>query len=235
MQRNLWSLVGVGLANGVAAALIFGGLSYLDPSVTAFLARSGTLCSIVLGYAVLGERFSGRCGIGMVLILSGVGVITYSSSEAQLLGIVLVLVGYVFDAVGAQPRGSDSACCALGKIRLALLASPSFCPGGRGNDGTIPWPDDVLLFYALHRPLGNGNCTGHSTLDCVVLVTDIPRYAANLVPGSGRIDCDHWSFAIDRQSVGGENGDCFSRLITGDGCRVRLIRSCFLATSVQLR
>ena len=99
MQRNLWPLVGVGLANGVAAALIFGGLSYLDPSVTAFLARSGTLCSIILGYAVLGERFSGRCGIGMVIIRAGVAIITYSSSEAQLLGIVLVLVGYVFSSL----------------------------------------------------------------------------------------------------------------------------------------
>jgi len=35
----------------------------------------------------------------MVLILAGVGVITYSSSGAQLLGIVLVLVGYVFESV----------------------------------------------------------------------------------------------------------------------------------------
>jgi len=96
VQRNLWSLVGVGLANGVAAALIFGGLSYLDPSVAAFLGRSGALYSIILGYAVLGERFSRRCLGGMVLILAGVGVITYSSGAAQLLGIVLVLVGYVF-------------------------------------------------------------------------------------------------------------------------------------------
>lgn len=99
VQRNLWPLAAVGLTNGVAAALIFGGLSYLDPSVAAFLARSGTLCSIILGYVVLGERFSRRCGVGMVLILAGVGVITYSSGGAQLLGIVLVLVGYVFSSV----------------------------------------------------------------------------------------------------------------------------------------
>jgi len=99
LRLNLWPLVGLGLANGVGAALIFGGLNYLDPSVTAFLARSGTLCSIALGYAVLGERFSGRSGIGMALILAGVGVITYSSSKAQLLGIVMVLVGYVFSSL----------------------------------------------------------------------------------------------------------------------------------------
>ena len=99
VRRNRWPLAAVGLTNGVAAALIFGGLSYLDPSVAAFLARSGTLCSIILGYVVLGERFSRRCGVGMVLILAGVGVITYSSGGAQLLGIVLVLVGYVFSSV----------------------------------------------------------------------------------------------------------------------------------------
>jgi len=99
LQRNLWSLVGIGLTNGVAAALVFSGLSYLDPSVTAFLARSGALYSIILGYTVLGERFSRRCGAGMVLILAGVGVITYSSGAAQFLGIVLVLVGYVFGSL----------------------------------------------------------------------------------------------------------------------------------------
>jgi len=99
LQRNLGPLLGIGLANGVAAALVFSGLSYLDPSVTAFLARSGALYSIILGYTVLGERFSRRCLVGMVLILAGVGVITYSSGAAQLLGIVLVLVGYVFSSL----------------------------------------------------------------------------------------------------------------------------------------
>ena len=96
LRRNLWPLVVVGLANGVGSALVFGGLSYLDPSVTAFLGRSGTLYSIILGYVALGERFDCRSGAGMVLILAGVGVISYSSSVAELVGIVLVLVGCVF-------------------------------------------------------------------------------------------------------------------------------------------
>ncbi len=99
LRRNLGPLVAMGLANGVAAALIFSGLNYLDPSVTAFLARSGALYSIILGYTVLGERFSRRCLLGMVLILLGVGVITYSSGAAQLVGILLVLVGYVFTSL----------------------------------------------------------------------------------------------------------------------------------------
>jgi len=96
LQRNLWPLVVAGLASGVGTALVFGGLSYLDPSVTAFLGRSGTLYSLILGYVALGERFGRRSGAGMVLILAGVGVITYSSSAAELVGIVLVLVGCVF-------------------------------------------------------------------------------------------------------------------------------------------
>jgi len=96
LRRNLWPLVVAGLASGVGTALVFGGLSYLDPSVTAFLGRSGTLYSLILGYVALGERFGRRSGAGMVLILAGVGVITYSSSAAELVGIVLVLVGCVF-------------------------------------------------------------------------------------------------------------------------------------------
>jgi len=96
LRRNLWPLVVMGLANGVGSALVFGGLSYLDPSVTAFLGRSGALYSIILGYTVLGERFGCRSGGGMVLVLAGVSVITYSSSAAELVGVVLVLVGCVF-------------------------------------------------------------------------------------------------------------------------------------------
>ncbi len=99
ITRHFWPLIGVGVTNGFAAALIFSGLNYLDPSVTAFLARSGALYSLILGYTVLGERFSRRCLAGMVLILAGVGVITYSSGAAQLLGIVMVLVGYVFSSL----------------------------------------------------------------------------------------------------------------------------------------
>jgi len=96
LRRNFWRLSGVGLTNGVAAALIFGALKYLDPSVTAFLGRSGTLYSVIFGYVLLGERFSRRCAAGMGFVLLGVSIITYSSAPAQLVGIVLVLVGYVF-------------------------------------------------------------------------------------------------------------------------------------------
>jgi len=99
LRRNFWRLSGVGLTNGVAAALIFGALKYLDPSVTAFLGRGGTLYSVIFGYVLLGERFSRRCAAGMGLVLLGVGIITYGSARAQLVGIVLVLVGYVFTSL----------------------------------------------------------------------------------------------------------------------------------------
>lgn len=96
LRRNFWWLSGIGLTNGVAAGLIFGALNYLDPSVAAFIARSGTLYSIVFGYVLLGERFSRRCVAGMAIVILGVGIITCRSAPAQLVGIILVLVGYMF-------------------------------------------------------------------------------------------------------------------------------------------
>ncbi len=99
VRRNLWPLLGVGFTNGIAGAMIFAGLAYLDPSVTAFLARSGALYAMVLGYIFLGERFSLQCLAGMALILAGVVLITYSSAASELVGVVLVLVGYIFGSL----------------------------------------------------------------------------------------------------------------------------------------
>ncbi len=96
VRRNLWPLLGIGACSGCSASLIFAGLDRLDPSVTAFLARSGALYSIILAYIFLGERFGVRCLSGMALVLAGVVVITYRSGASELLGIVLVLAGYVF-------------------------------------------------------------------------------------------------------------------------------------------
>ena len=95
VRRNLWPLLGIGVCNGLSVLLIFAGLDHLDPSVTAFLGRSGALYSIILAYILLGERFSFRGLSGMAAVLAGVGVITYHSSASELVGIVLVLLGYV--------------------------------------------------------------------------------------------------------------------------------------------
>lgn len=99
VRRNFWPLLGLSLCNGAAGSMIYLGLAYLDPTVTAFLARSGVLYSILLAYIFLSERFSFQSLSGTTLVLGGIGVITYASSSGELLGIGLVLVGYIFSSL----------------------------------------------------------------------------------------------------------------------------------------
>jgi len=98
--RHGWKpLLGVGLLCTVGSLLLFAGLHQLDPTVTSFLARSDTLFMILLGFAVLGERFTARTSGGIALALVGMTIITYASGRAQIWAATMVIAGYLITSL----------------------------------------------------------------------------------------------------------------------------------------
>ena len=169
VRRNLWSLLGIGVCNGLSVLLVFAGLDRLDPSVTAFLGRSGALYSIILAYIFLGERFGIRCLSGMALVLAGVVVITYRSGASELLGIVLVLTGFVFTSlnffIGKKVTSATNpvvliwmrAMASLGVVVIAAIVSGRFAWHFSAPHlivlaaGSLigPFAGQILSFYSL--------------------------------------------------------------------------------------
>ena len=93
--RRFWKpLVGIGLLSGVGSLLVFSGLHMLDPTVVSFIGRSDALFLILLGFMVLGERFTVQSGAGMLLALAGLGIISYATGAAQIWAVVMVITGY---------------------------------------------------------------------------------------------------------------------------------------------
>lgn len=99
--RRAWKpLLAIGLLCAAASTLVFTGLHQLDPTVTSFLARSDALFMILLGFIVLGERFTTLSGGGMVLALAGMGIISYAGGSAQLGVVVMVVAGFLLYSLG---------------------------------------------------------------------------------------------------------------------------------------
>ena len=99
LRRSWKPLLAIGLICAVAATLVFNSLHLLDPTVTSFLARSEVLFMIVLGFTLLGERFTGLSAGGMILALVGMVIISYASGSAQLGPVVMLIVGYLFTSI----------------------------------------------------------------------------------------------------------------------------------------
>lgn len=99
IRRSWKPLVSIGLLSGVNAILLFTGLHLLDPTVASFLARTDALFMILLGYAVLAERFSAPTLGGIILVLAGVGIISHATGAAQIWAVIMVIASCLTDAI----------------------------------------------------------------------------------------------------------------------------------------
>ncbi len=145
VRRNFRPLVAMALCNSLWSVGFFFGIQWLDPTVASFLARSGTLYSILLGYLLLGERFRGGSLAGIVLVLGGVGAITYSSGTAQLLGIGLMLGGYFFGSLNflfgkRVIETTDAVVVNLLRAMGSLVVGLAIALASGGLQTAIEWP-----------------------------------------------------------------------------------------------
>jgi len=67
------------------------GLSYIDPTVAAFLSRFQTPATVLLGILLLGERLKRKEVLGVILVFCGIFILRYKAGVGFSRGFLLVL------------------------------------------------------------------------------------------------------------------------------------------------
>ncbi|MCW4045415.1 MAG: DMT family transporter [Candidatus Bathyarchaeota archaeon] len=89
---NLRKVALIGFVTSMAALFYAYGILVSGPTTAIFLLQLSTIFTILLGVAVLKEKFTRREGIGMLIAVVGVFVLAYGDLAVQIVG-TLVLVG----------------------------------------------------------------------------------------------------------------------------------------------
>lgn len=98
-RRSRLTVGALGLVTGVSIVVFYSGLRLLDPSFSAFLARSLPVMVILLGVLFLKERLRAVELLPMGFMVLGGVVSVFGRWHAVGLGVTLVLVGYLGFAV----------------------------------------------------------------------------------------------------------------------------------------
>ncbi|HUW56537.1 MAG TPA: DMT family transporter [Planctomycetota bacterium] len=89
------SLLGVGVSTGVGLVLLYSGLKRIDPTFTAFIARSHPVMVILLGVIFLKERLRAVELLPLVLMLAGGVIGVWGRPRDVNVGVALASLGYV--------------------------------------------------------------------------------------------------------------------------------------------
>ena len=89
-QHYIWIVLFIVLQIS-GTMLFFAGLRLIDPSISAFLQRSQVIFIIILSMVMLGERFRKGEWISSFIIIAGLVLITFHTSEIPLIGSTLIL------------------------------------------------------------------------------------------------------------------------------------------------
>ncbi len=91
--RKYWKpVVAIGVLNFISLFLWLYSLKLIGPSLTAFLARFGTIFTILMGVLFLKERFNKIELIGAIIMIGGAFVLSYNGGNFLILGVLLVLL-----------------------------------------------------------------------------------------------------------------------------------------------
>ena len=82
----------IGILNAVSAFLWLSSLKLIGPSVTSFLARFGTIFTIIMSVVFLKERFNKLELIGTVIMIAGAFVISYNGGDFIIKGVIIALI-----------------------------------------------------------------------------------------------------------------------------------------------
>lgn len=97
LKRKYWGQVALlGLVNSVAMGAFFKAVELIDPVLVSFFFRLEIVTSVLAGVFLLGERLGARELGGMILAITGAGIITYASGHLVLTGLLLVILSAAF-------------------------------------------------------------------------------------------------------------------------------------------
>lgn len=93
MIKKYWKpVLAIGILNAVSLFLWLNSLKLIGPSLTAFLARFGTVFTIIMGVAFLKERFNRLEAVGAAIMIIGAFVLSYNGGDFVVMGVILVLI-----------------------------------------------------------------------------------------------------------------------------------------------
>ncbi|MGQ9457186.1 MAG: DMT family transporter [Anaerolineae bacterium] len=97
LKRQYWGQVALlGLVNAFSMGAFFKAIELIDPVLVSFFFRLEIVTSVLAGVFLLGERLGARELGGMVLAITGAGIITYASGHLVLTGLLLVIFSAAF-------------------------------------------------------------------------------------------------------------------------------------------
>lgn len=101
LWRHRWLFLSIGFLVGVSTNINYTAVGFIDPGVATLLSKSSILFSLSFGFVWLQERLNRWQGVGAVLAIIGVLVISFQPGDLWRLGSVLVLTSaflYAFHA-----------------------------------------------------------------------------------------------------------------------------------------
>jgi drug/metabolite transporter (DMT)-like permease len=90
--KHLWFFLSIGALIGVSTIINYEAVAFIDPGTASILGKASILMSVGLGLFWLRERLTRFQGLGAMLALIGVLVITFQPGDFLRLGSLLVLL-----------------------------------------------------------------------------------------------------------------------------------------------
>jgi len=90
--KHFWFFISIGALIGVSTIINYEAVAFIDPGTASILAKASVLMSVGLGLLWLRERLTRFQGLGAILALIGVIVITFQPGDYLRLGSLLVLL-----------------------------------------------------------------------------------------------------------------------------------------------
>ncbi len=148
--RKHWKhLLAVGILNGISAILWFQTLSSIGPALSGFLFRFVTVFTVLMGVVFLGEKFNKGEAFGMVLVVAGAFVITYTDLSVAAGAALAVASSFCFALMGFVSKKYLHAVRPLALNTVRVLAAFSVISAYAISRGSMAVPGMNLMVFVL--------------------------------------------------------------------------------------
>ncbi len=150
LRQHFWFFLGVGLLVAISTTLTYTSVRYVDAGTAAMLAQTATIFALGFSLFWLREPFNRLEGLGALVAIIGVFVISFQPGDLLRLGSVLVLAAagvYAFHAALVKRYGGVMD---LGNFFLFRVGSTTlFLLLLNLGSGTLVWPRGPVWVYLL--------------------------------------------------------------------------------------
>ncbi len=124
IKRHIGFLSYFAISESFGTFLFFYLIKKLNPSVVSFLGSITPLLVVIVGYFILNEKFNLIEGIGAIVAIIGVGIITYTTPEVKslyLLILFIMLFIFAFNTVLVRKKSTEIPSLLITILRVYFL------------------------------------------------------------------------------------------------------------------